>query len=207
MSMVTINFLNWNIIRTIFFRSFLFALALGLLATRPVHAAEKISDQALASILQQIDQRGNTTVIVELTSPDLRTTLAGQIADDIRKASVARIQETLYSTLSLEDQQNIAHKYEYIPGIAMRVDTESLERMKHNQFIKMVNASHLLVKVQNWFFQTRQLLDIPEIMNGLSPYSIQESTRTTPSLKQGQPKRSSLRHAIHVAASQVATLK
>ncbi len=138
MSMVTINFLNWNIIMTIFFRSFLFALAFGLLATWPVHATEKISDQTLASILQQIDQRGDTTVIVELTSPDLRTTLAGQITDDIRKASVARIQETLYSTLSLEDQQNIAHKYEYIPGIAMRVDTESLERVKHNQYVKAI---------------------------------------------------------------------
>ncbi len=121
-----------------FAKSIIFLVAFLLSTAIPVYATEKIASQDLTSILQQIDQRGQSTVIVELTSPAMRSSLSGEITDDMRKASIARVQDALYSTLSAEDQQNIAHKYEFIPGVVMRVDTQSLNRIKQNQYVKAI---------------------------------------------------------------------
>lgn len=117
------------------------SLAILLLAAWPACASEKISDQVLSSVLQQIEDKGETVVLVELSSPKTQLNIntdITNITDVARRRTVAEVQQRFQSLLSFADQQRISHQYQYVPGVAIRVDQESLKKLEKNPLIKAI---------------------------------------------------------------------
>jgi subtilisin family serine protease len=98
--------------------------------------ADHVSAPAYSTILKQIESRGETTVLVELSSSTLPPSSDDSNTSTSRSNAIAMVQQRLEMTLPAAARQRILHRYEYLPGLAMLVDKDTLENLRRNEMVK-----------------------------------------------------------------------
>ncbi len=101
-------------------------------------ATDKISAPAYSNILNQIESRGTTTVLVELSSSTVPPSFNGNTASAARKNAIAAVQQRLEMSLPTAARQRIQHRYESVPGLTMLVDKDILETLHRSDLVEAI---------------------------------------------------------------------
>lgn len=130
-----------------------------LLAATPAEAAnEKISVETLNVINMQLNKFDSPSVIVELDSPDFRNALSvPELSDSARAGAIRSVITALRVSLSSELQHRIRHEYQFLPAVVISVDSETIEKLQENPFVKAIYPNELrkptLLESVNLVFQ------------------------------------------------------
>ncbi|MBX2849601.1 MAG: S8 family serine peptidase [Acidiferrobacterales bacterium] len=116
---------------------------IGLFGSSAYGVVSDSGSMDFASIQQNIDQFGVSSVIVEYESLVLSNGYLSNLNDDALMATVDLMRAGFRSSLSQRTLDSIQMEYDYVPGLVANVSDVELEELKQNPFVKKIYSNRL----------------------------------------------------------------